>query len=225
MPACRELTGSALDTEPIVVQQAPFADALRTTFEYGLDSGAEILVTVDADTLPRPGKIRKLVKAMRPNDDELHGFALCALLFAWRKLGPRVYRVSSLPRLVKALDGNDTRPESSAIRRAGLASRSVRVHAAFHDFQQWRRDLFIKGRNHAAKHQRKKMERAIIEAWDRRENPEYRAYLAGLCAEPTPACYDGAAYNAPDWIEERGPLSADPVELLSEIEEARFDAV
>jgi hypothetical protein len=141
-----------------VIREAPFVSALRATYDAGIESGADYLMTVDADVVLLPGAVETFMRDVekRPDLVERHAFCHCALMRAERQVGPRLYRVRDLPALRKHIADNHVRPESQTLlpyRRREQCG-VIKAIVGLHDFGQWRRDLYRKGALYAKKNGR-----------------------------------------------------------------------
>ncbi|MEX1257206.1 MAG: hypothetical protein WEG36_06280 [Gemmatimonadota bacterium] len=135
-----------------VVNEQPFERALRRCYQIGLESGAEWMVTVDADVLVREGALRDLLAVAAGMPDsfvQAEGLVLDKFAGTYRHAGNRVYRTRLLDVALDALGppGVELRPESAALARLamrGAPSLASRVVSGVHDYEQYYRDIFRK---------------------------------------------------------------------------------
>ena len=141
-----------LPCEAVVIHEKPFVSAVRRCFEIGIDSGEDWLLTVDADVLTHPGAVEALLEDAGDSfqcqgrvDDKLSGTV--------RDGGHRLYRIDFLPIALRMLR-DAVRVETDVVLRMdaeGYPRRKSRVVCGKHDYEQWYRDLYRKGGQHAKK--------------------------------------------------------------------------
>jgi len=147
-------------TDLHVVNEMPFEAALRTTFQIGISSGAEWVMTVDADSLLLPGAGARLIHAAL--DYPVSCFQFEGLLFdkftnRLRNVGHRLYRARYLAKALTHIpgDGEEIRPEYVTLKRMeGQGFRSVQLSLVLgiHDYEQFYRDIYRKAFVYANKH-------------------------------------------------------------------------
>lgn len=168
-----------------VISVAPFVDAVRESLRLGVQSGAEWLLTVDADMLLSPDVVRQCeaVAAILPPDvAQFQVQTLDYLLGAVRPAGPRMYRVSRIPEFLSVLK-DCVRPEG-AMTRIVERFQPVEMLVGRHDFEQWRRDYHRKGAQHRAKngHSARWRKRALY--WKSSADLDMQAAWQGWIGEP-----------------------------------------
>lgn len=153
---CERLVREQAD-EVHVIAIKPFTAAVVRCFEIGLESGADWLMTVDADVLVRPGAIRELwayAGSMRPAVCEYQGLILDRLAMTERVAGPRMWRVSALEQLLPLVT-DAIRVESHVLqcaKKLGWRSEILsEFNAGVHDYEQYYRDLYRKAKVHSIK--------------------------------------------------------------------------
>lgn len=170
------------------VEEQPFDAALLSCYKIGLSSGADWLITVDADMLLFDGSIETLLteaKVMPDNYFQLQGTIFDNITGTIRWAGPRIYRTAYLGKAIKFLETSENRirPEYSTIQhmiQCGYPSRSISQTLCLHDYDQFYKDLYRKAFIHAIKH-----EELIIDLIRRckllmETNPDFRVILKGL---------------------------------------------
>ena len=173
---CVRLVREQIEAECIEVR--PFTDAVRRCFEIGIESGADWLLTVDADVLVFPGAVQEFTGlAERMPKDVFHFQGSIRDKLYPREIRPaghRMYRVRDLPSLL-GLIRDDIRVESSLVRRY-QGGKTIQVENLFglHDFEQSYADLYRKGRTHAIKHGS-----WPVAHWKRSADLDFRAAYAG----------------------------------------------
>ena len=158
---CLQLLGKQVAADRIrIVREVPFEKALLSCYQIGIHSGADWLLTLDADVLLLPDAVESLVSEAERMPDhfcQVEGFVFDNLLRCWRPAGNRVYRVAHLAQAMRAVPspGTELRPERAvlhAMARQGHPSRRVSLRMGLHDFEQYHRDLYRKAFVHAKKH-------------------------------------------------------------------------
>lgn len=159
--ACFEIVKSQADGAPVhLVSEVPFKKALEECFRLAINSEKRWLITVDADMILLPGAIHLLVREAEKMPDtylQIQGRILDKITGTVRKAGPRIYRVSLLPKLLELSESmkDHIRPESRLITHAGRngwPSRYIPAVMALHDFEQYYKDIYRKSFVHARKH-------------------------------------------------------------------------
>lgn len=185
---CRRLVLEQMpETRLHVVKEYPFEAALRRCYEIGLNSGAEWMVTIDADVLLKRNAIASLLEeaaAMPENHFQMEGMVLDKLTRRFRWAGYRAYRVRHLDAAWKLLpaDRAEIRPESSTLDRMAAQGypylRSRRIYGV-HDYEQYLRDIYRKAYVHASKHPQWLPE--LLATWKNlaRSDVDLRVALAG----------------------------------------------
>lgn len=158
---CRNLVLGELPEDRLyTVQERPFSAAVRRCYEIGISSGANWIITVDADVLLRRGALEGLLreaKRMPRRYFQIEGMVLDKLMHRFRWASHRCYRGEYLPLALDVLSeaSADLRPESTTIRLMESlgygARRSHRLYGV-HDFEQFYVDIYRKALVHAAKH-------------------------------------------------------------------------
>jgi len=177
-------------TSPAAVERVeltPFWRTLRAGLEHGRHSGADWVLSVDADVLPSQQAVSMAMAwAAKAGDRDavLSGMIQDKFTATVRFGGIRLYRAATIPLVLEVMPGlgETVRPESTAIKK--LAERGWRHHlvselAGLHDYEQYYRDIYRKAFLHMQKHGAR-MAR-FLDLWmslaDR--DPDYQAALAG----------------------------------------------
>jgi len=189
--------------EIVIIHKKPFKKALEECFKKGIQSSKKWLITVDADMILFPGAIDLLLREaekMPPHYLQLQGKILDKITGNIRKAGPRIYRVSSLPMLLKKSKSleDHIRPESriiSEFANDGKPSRYIAVVTCLHDYEQYFKDVYRKAYVHAVKHP-EFLPKMIEESSERQvEDYDYKVILKAL--------WDGLTDNAKISIDTR----------------------
>lgn len=173
-----------------VIQVAPFHEAVRECFRIGIGSGAEWMLTVDADVLLHDGAVAQLLcEARTCSVRQIVGRVQDKLYGGVKLAGVRLYRVSGLAEMLPHV-ADVIRPEGDLAKRFGYVRSDVVV--GLHDYHQWRRDYYRKGRQHRVKHPHWTVRAA---KWRKSKDLDLVATAQG---------WDGVEFTVP----EVGPLEA-----------------
>ena len=158
---------------------APFHEAVRECFRRGIESGAQWLLTVDADVLLHRNAVRELM-AQPVNGWQIVGQVKDKLYGGVKLAGVRLYRVSKLPEVLPYVS-DVLRPEGALTKifEGWEPSREVVGH---HDFDQWYRDYHRKGAQHRVKHPG--WEKRVKYEWRRSPDRDLQAAWAGWAGQP-----------------------------------------
>lgn len=143
-----------------IVNERPFEEALKRTFEIGIERGTKWTMTVDADVLLCDGCVSSLIRAaesMPSNYIQLEGRIFDKIFGIYRQAGHRIYRTALLPIALKHIPeaGKTLRPEFFTLQQmgqSGYPSRRIAAVVGLHDFEQYYLDLYRKSFVHARKH-------------------------------------------------------------------------
>lgn len=191
LPLCRELAErQVLPGSVCVVQAAPFEEALRQSFQAGMEACAKWTATIDADVLPRPGVIAQMVTLadhMSRRVFQICGRVYDKLLLCARDGGLRLYRTATLDEIVSLIPerGTAVRPEFVATKRMmehGWRCDLVDLVTGIHDFEQFYRDIYRKALLHA--HKFTDEVGGVLSAWRTlsMRDADYRVAIKGYCA-------------------------------------------
>ena len=174
----------------VIIREAPFTNALRKTFELGIERELPWTLAIDADVLIRAGAIRGLLQIAGQADDnvfEIQEQVLDKFFLTFRPAGNHLYRTYLLPQAIECIphEKESGRPETTMIRKMELQGHPwVQNDIIFglHDYKQYFRDIYRKGFQHGKKH--KKYIPYLEPLWQRlgKEDPDYRVALRGLKA-------------------------------------------
>ena len=148
------------ESELFMVREVPFSETLRSCYKKGIDRGKTWTLCVDADVLPRPGSIRKMVQlaeAQEKRVSEVQGFIMDKFFGGPRKGGFHLYRTSLLPMALEQLQAlnEQIRPETATLNRMaqkGHPRAVVPYIVGTHDDEQYNFDIYRKAFVHAVKH-------------------------------------------------------------------------
>jgi hypothetical protein len=185
---CTEAVASQVGKDAVaVVNEVPFARAVRRTFEIGYASGKAWTLAIDADVLVFPHAVETFLwqgERMPKRFFSLDCQVIDKIFGGPRAAGIHLYRTSLLSRAIDLIDEKTQthRPEShirEVMWRAGFPTRWHRVVVGLHDFEQYRKDYYRKGFVHAQKH--RVFLPALKQRWERfaPNDPDFAALLAG----------------------------------------------
>lgn len=169
----------------------PFTKTLRCMFEIGLDAGLPWTIAVDADLLPAPGAISKIIEIAENHPDNV--FEVNAQMMDKLTCGPRdgglhLFRTSFLEKAFQqiAFEGFTMRPETFVINRMrSLGYPRVKdPHLlVLHDYEQYYRDIYRKAFFHGKKHS-VFIEKSLLPLWKAlaMHDDDYRVALWGYRA-------------------------------------------
>ena len=163
LPACqalvRELVGRAggnPDRQVVVIAERPFAAAVRRTFEIGLEERREWVVGMDADVMLLEDGLERIGAMCACADGATFTVAtliLCKMYGGFCFMGIHGYPRRLLERALGVMDGGgiaeSLRPESAVARamgERGFKAFAPPVPVGIHDFEQWRRHIYLKMR-------------------------------------------------------------------------------
>ena len=172
-----------------IVNERPFEAALRRCYRIGMESGAQWMITLDADVLLREDAIKGLLSeaaSMPENHFQIEGMILDKLTHRFRWAGYRCYRVKHLKAALSLIppDRAEIRPEFTTLETMaarGYPYQSSRKIYGVHDFEQYYRDTYRKAFVHANKHHAWLLEMTSV--WKRLsiDDADFRIALRGAC--------------------------------------------
>jgi hypothetical protein len=181
------LEGQVSSRNITVLNERPFAEAVRRTLEIGSQSGCPWTLAVDADVLVFGDALRVLLtEAVRApqNCFSVEAKVVDRLFGGPRAAGIHLFRSALLEPALELVDegARTHRPEHTV--RSGMNARGcstvwMEAVVGLHDYEQYRRDYYRKGFVHAQKHSHYL---GILEPmWTRRAraDADFAAALAG----------------------------------------------
>lgn len=146
--------------EVFVVREVPFSASMKKSFEIGMNQGKRWTLCVDADILPRPGSISKMIELAESeskNVCEVQGYMMDKFFGGPRIGGYHLYRTSLLSKVVSLIpeEGVNIRPESYTLKqmaKRGYPRSIVPYIIGIHDDEQFYYDIYRKAFVHAVKH-------------------------------------------------------------------------
>ena len=170
-----------------LIHETPFSQALRKTFQIGLQDNRPWLFVVDADVLVMPRIVDKMIAYAETLDEKVFcviGMIIDKFLQSPREGGVHLYRTKWLRQAVSIVPDpyQAIRPENFVIRTMNRNNfRLVRtdVLTGLHDFEQFYRDIYRKGFIHAIKNNEMVLE--VLDLWRKKAaaDPDYQVALAG----------------------------------------------
>mgnify|MGYP005648620177 CR=1 FL=1 len=172
----------------VIICEAPFTNAIKKTFELGIERGLPWTLAIDADLLIRANAIKDLLQLAKQADDkvfELQGLILDKLFLAFRPGGGHLYRTSLLHRAIEQIPHEEVsgRPETTTLRNMESQGHPwilSDIIFGIHDYEQYYRDIYRKGFQHGKKHRR--YIPYLEPLWQRlgKEDPDYLVASQGL---------------------------------------------
>lgn len=143
------------------IDETPFEKTLIKTFQLGIDSGVEWLITIDADVILFSNALEQLLSeaAKMPETYVQIGARIFDKVFGiYRRAGIRVYRGSMLQKAICLVPsaGTEIRPESALLEKMGKLghpSRYIGYVGGVHDYEQYYCDIYRKAYIHGHKHE------------------------------------------------------------------------
>lgn len=171
----------------LVIKESPFENALRKTFEIGIEKNLKWTFAIDADLLVLPDALGKMIKRCEKYSDYVffyQGVMIDKLSLRCRQGGVHLYKTKYLKVGVDLLPkvGTQLRPESYV--RQKMVERGYHFYQdpiiySIHDFEQTLFDVYRKSFLNAIK--RPKMVAGIIERWRiyMKNDPDFEAVIFG----------------------------------------------
>lgn len=211
---CENIIANELceETRCVTIQCFPFEEAIRKSFEIGIQSGKKWLVTVDADVLISKGAFNKLVNygsKLSSNVFQFEGFLYDALLLKYRKGGIKVYNTELLKKAISLIPkpGKELRPETFTqlkMQELGFNREKINIVSGIHDFEQYYSDVYRKAFVHANKHS--EMMPFLMEKWSKLSKRDSYYYVALLGAKDGLMNSDQISLDV-NWFETRCRLA------------------
>jgi len=160
---CREIAaGQVPEDNIVVIREAPFTQAIKRTFELGIERALPWTLALDADVLLHAnavGVLHKVAAMCSGNIFEVQGCILDKLFACPRAAGNHLFRTRLLEDAIKHIPEENIagRPESFVIRKMendGYPQIQLDNVLGLHDFEQFYRDIFRKSFQHGQKHRR-----------------------------------------------------------------------
>lgn len=195
---CCHLVAQQVSEDHIfVISETPFSQAVKRTFEIGLEHNLPWTLAIDADILLRADAITELVRIAEQSSAttfEVQGQILDKLFGGPRPGGPHLFRTTLLSQALALIPADDSsgRPESYTIQQ--MAQRGnpwIQHHTilGLHDYEQYYHDLYRKAFVHAQKHRGLVLKQLEV-LWQRlsQTDPDYQVASWGCRAGKI---YDG----------------------------------
>jgi len=137
-----------------VIREVPFGEAVKKTYEYGIQINQKWLPVIDADVLLYDGVLERAIRelnAVRARTGKnifcLDGKTKDKIMMTTRRAGVHIYNTSLLRRAIQYIDYNHIKPESTVRRK--MALRGLKTHVGkivfgLHDYEQYYKDLWRK---------------------------------------------------------------------------------
>ena len=172
----------------VVSELQPFSEAVKRSFQLGLEMGQPWTITLDADIYLAEGAVSQMVRQMEklPEDTFIYqGTVFDKFFLRNRYGGPHFYRTDYLEKALKLINENpdDLRAESSVYKK--MAEEGFHFYNdvecyGMHDFDQYYYDVFRKFVLHAHKH--RKLIPHFVKVWQplMLDEFDYKVAMAGL---------------------------------------------
>jgi hypothetical protein len=209
--------------QTVVIREAPFARAVRASYEAGIELGRDWTVCVDADMLLIQGSISRILDAAERQTErvfEIQGKILDKFFGGPRDGGIHAYRTSLLPLAIKSIppSKNTVRPEFETLgsmTERGYFWRRIDALAGLHGFEQYYRDIFRTCFMHARKHQ--EFAGLFMSYWQekRAADPDFQIALEGYARalrSTTSVGIDSQAIFYKEAFEELGVPEKEPLQ-------------
>lgn len=150
--SCRRLVCENLPRVPIVVvEAAPFSEALRQSFQHGIEHSLPWTICLDADILVLPQFALFVEESIRALPSAALGFQgrVFDRFLGRTQRGHHIYRTALLSRAEALVDDFSSAPRPETEIKEAMAARghpwsSLTLTVALHDFGQYYRDIFRK---------------------------------------------------------------------------------
>lgn len=170
---CQTLIEKEYDKKDIfVINEKPFSNAIRKSFEIGLQQNKKWTLCIDADVLVYPKTIDKLIEFGETTDEnvfEIQGLIQDKFFLIKRPAGNHLYRTKLIPEAINLIPDSDKslRPESDTLKQMvekGYTWQQTDIIIGLHDYEQYYKDIFRKSMLQAHKH--KTFMNKIMEKWE-----------------------------------------------------------
>lgn len=188
---CQQLVKEQVQGENItVISEIPFSNAVRKTFEIGMDFHLPWTIAIDADVLISKNAIAEMIESASVFDHRTFKFTAKVgdkLFLKPRQGGIHLYRTSYLDTALKMFPGEEfIRPETHIAemlsQEKNLQNPVFELIIGIHDYEQWYRDIYRKAFVHANKHGKNYVE-SFLRNWAKKmdDDLDYKVALIGLC--------------------------------------------
>ena len=138
------------ESHVVVIHERPFSQAVRRSFEIGLDFGLDWTLCVDADLLVRDNAINRLVTSIEWNNESALGGNGCLidkLMGYKRNAGPHLYRTFLLEEALNLIPSSEVTLRPEAYLHAVMAERrhpwiQIKDTLSLHAYEQYYRDIY-----------------------------------------------------------------------------------
>ena len=149
------------ESHVVVIHERPFSQAVRRSFEIGLDFGLDWTLCVDADVLIREGAITALIQAAADLPETtftISGIMVDKLLGHTRVGGGHLYRTQLCENALQFISESEAEIRPETFVKTQMAERGYpyivfdSLLIAIHDFEQYFSDIYRKAIIHTKKH-------------------------------------------------------------------------
>ncbi len=184
--ACRALLAHQIRQKNIhLINETPFSNALRKSYEIGIKSRRKWTLVVDADVLASENIINELFERgeSRPESVFCVQSSMLDKFFGGVRVGGmKLYRTDQLKQACTLIPQVNIRPEATVIKTMHKTGHYVDITdivCGLHDFEQSYADIFRKGFAHGIKHA--SLTKLIMPYWERLKvtDKDFEVLLAG----------------------------------------------
>lgn len=185
--ACCELLHTAFPFSPLLqVNEIPFENAIKKTFQEGIASGKRWILVVDADVLVHEKGLRELTSMLEHVPESVfvvQGIVFDKFFNVFRPAGNHVYRSAVLEKALEIIPepGDSLRPETTLIDRmicSGHEMLQCSAVVGLHDFGQCFVDIakkaFLQSHKHTA------LKDSLLRLWKERSSQDLDFHAALL---------------------------------------------
>lgn len=226
--ACLELLQSIFNSTSIfVVNEKPFEQAIRKTFQIGIDSGLEWTLVIDADVLVDLMGITEMIKKAQNIPNSV--FAIQGLVFdkyfdVYRPAGNHIYRTALLEHALSRIPkpGESLRPETTLIDSMisdGYEMIQCSAVIGIHDFGQSYVDIAKKAFLQSHKHFT--LNNSLLHLWKSKASDDLDFYAA-LLGWQEGQKYKDTVYVDSEFIENKVRMVIQSDSILSLVEQRKL---
>ena len=190
LEVCKALVEAQVGSENvIVIKVSPFHEAVKRTFEIGMERQTDWTVAIDADVLPFAGAFAKGLQRAGTLGDKLYSYHARVrdkVFEKYRVGGIHFFNTKLLPEALLALASfkDNVRPESRTYMKMaewGYITCVDDYVIGLHDYEQSHRDYFRKGYFHSKKHGGSNDTIGLLNVWKAHihDDDDFRALFSG----------------------------------------------
>lgn len=176
------------DGNIFIINESPFTEAIRKSFEIAIESKRKWAYIIDADVLIRPGVISDLINYAENADNnifKIEGKVIDKFIGSPREAGTHLYRTALIPQALGFIPDpfQAIRPETdvrNAMNKLGYGFVKTNIITGLHDFEQYYSDIFRKCFIQSRKHHDRVTD--IMPYWEKlsQTDPDYKIAIEGF---------------------------------------------